>query len=691
MKIKQIYNLQTELNGKINTIQLSTDTNLGLDDTLVSSQNAIKQYLTSLIGDLPTLLNYKGAFNVSISGTTFDDISPAYVGDFYKISGNSVIDGVVLNNGDMLFINVDTVTVTAADVTKIDNTETVDLIHKNTQLINDSTFDTATDLNLASGSATKILPINLIELVKEESYVELTEEFVCPINTANTNVDFYLMLNTATTFPIIANINGVLLSATEATNVGGTNVVTINVPYALDATDTLKVIYRVTTVMYNETQTIAFNTISDTAKIIEYTGGVGTTTNLVIDSITYVIGNVGGSFVFDIGGANEHTFNTIGETFSFTSNLKTFTIIWAGFGSLVVRLSRDHVVENSLVTLSQTNGVTSQYYTPAWATFNSTQVGYLHGFLKVGDYIFASTRSGPVKILKLNANDLTYEVLEFTGAANFETTYGEIDKLTYSATKDRIYGCFGDLSPYDRKVRVVEINPHTLAWSVVITETRNPNSGWGPPITCDANYLYVGTYKSGTGTTDDVFKYNLSDYSYVGQVNVSGANRGIHALYADPYSNYLYATEFSYTTTARVFKIDRTTLTIVDTVTLDHGSPTDEFAITQTHIFVGLEDPTLRYVYKIDKSNLANISHITLPSGVTPCYGLTYDGTWIWGTYATSPGKLLKLNPTDMTYTIFTLPAGYNAINGFIDDGDRMFLSCWDHPAKVARLIKSQF
>lgn len=352
-------------------------------------------------------------------------------------------------------------------------------------------------------------------------------------------------------------------------------------------------------------------------------------------------------------------------------------------------LSLPYVVKPETKIFSSSNLVTSIYYNLNWTTFTSNVLGYLHGFIKAGNYLFCSSRSGPLKILKLNMDNFNdYQILEFSGTADFNTAYGPMDKMVYSEAKNRIYGAFGDGSPYDKKITVLELNPDTLAWNIVINETRNPVSGFGPQITCDSTHLYVGTATPNGGS---IFKYNLSDYSYVSDISVGNSDSGLHATYKDPYSNDIFTTEFDWTVAADVMKIDTVSMLKTGTLSIPDGKMTDEFAITETHLFVGLEDATNRRIYKINKSNFLDNSYITLPSGVNPCYGLTYDGTWIWGTYSTTPGKLLRLNPSNMSYEVFNMPTGVNSINGLVIDGYRMFVTSWEHPAKITRLKKTDY
>jgi len=339
----------------------------------------------------------------------------------------------------------------------------------------------------------------------------------------------------------------------------------------------------------------------------------------------------------------------------------------------------------------QDNSINSLYYDTSWSPFTSTKLAFLHGFIKVENYIYATTRSAPLKLLKINVDDFNnYSILEFTGTADFDTIYSGIDKIIYSSTRNRIYGVFSDnfTSAYDKKITVIEINPITLAYSIVINETLTPYSGFGPQITCDSSYLYVTT--SAGFSTDAIFKYNLSNFAYVSKINIGNSTEVLHSTVRDPYSKYIYTAEYSYGSSADLFKIDTETMLYDSSLSIPSPGLTDEFAITENHLFIGVEDSTRR-IYKIDKNNLSSYSYITLSSEVTPCYGLTYDGTWIWGTYATVPGKLLRMNPNDMSYIVYDLDSSINNINGFINDNNRIFLTSWEHPAKLSKLKKSKY
>ncbi len=88
--------------------------------------------------------------------------------------------------------------------------------------------------------------------------------------------------------------------------------------------------------------------VSDQEVLIEYIGAPGETAVVVLNNIYfYTIGNILGSFVWDIGGTNEHTFTYAGESIVQVAGGKSYTIIWNGFGSLIFTLQREDDLDAS--------------------------------------------------------------------------------------------------------------------------------------------------------------------------------------------------------------------------------------------------------------------------------------------------------------------------------------------------------
>lgn len=117
------------VNGLTGTVVI-TGQNTDTNHTAVN-YTAASAAITDHIAGIDTVLasvaggvNYKGNFDASAGDYTA--ISPADVGDLYKVSVAGTIGGVDWQVGDNLIVNKDVPgTVVAADVDKIDNTESV--------------------------------------------------------------------------------------------------------------------------------------------------------------------------------------------------------------------------------------------------------------------------------------------------------------------------------------------------------------------------------------------------------------------------------------------------------------------------------------------------------------------------------------------------------------------------------------
>jgi hypothetical protein len=76
-------------------------------------------------------------------------------------------------------------------------------------------------------------------------------------------------------------------------------------------------------------------TITETSGAIrlEYIGATDTDGIVVINGVTFIVGDIGGQFVFDIGGWQEHTFTLVDEEWQFIAGSMHFIIRWISSGS----------------------------------------------------------------------------------------------------------------------------------------------------------------------------------------------------------------------------------------------------------------------------------------------------------------------------------------------------------------------
>jgi photosystem II stability/assembly factor-like uncharacterized protein len=119
----------------------------------------------------------------------------------------------------------------------------------------------------------------------------------------------------------------------------GDNLYWNNLNYQLDSNDEVDLVYLVNqkyvNAMSGGTYTLTTNNL-----VIKFNGNSGSTATIIISGTSFTIGNVAGQFVFDIGGTQEHTFTTIGESYLVSVNGTDYKIIWDGFGSLIFSVEK---------------------------------------------------------------------------------------------------------------------------------------------------------------------------------------------------------------------------------------------------------------------------------------------------------------------------------------------------------------
>lgn len=197
--IKQIKNLLSVLANKINLSSLSTDVNLGTNDTLIPSQNAVKTYVDDKFSVLTNGLIYKGQFDASIN-TDFSSLGTVKKGYFYFISNSGTVDSLELSKGDMIIINNDTSNPTHLDIDKIDNTQ--------------------------------------LDLHYEKHVYTHSGAFI----SSNTTFNITLLNNTANGF-LMANCEGVFIKSNYINHVIGTNIISLTLPFTVEDGEIIEIYY----------------------------------------------------------------------------------------------------------------------------------------------------------------------------------------------------------------------------------------------------------------------------------------------------------------------------------------------------------------------------------------------------------------------------------------------------------------
>jgi photosystem II stability/assembly factor-like uncharacterized protein len=213
--------------------------------------------------------------------------------------------------------------------------------------------------------------------------------------------------------------------------------------------------------------TTTFNPKYDNT-VIRYYGSSGTTSTIIIDGVSYIVGNVAGQFVFDIGGSNQHTFTNILEKFTINVNGQDYDIIWDGFGSLIYSIEKKKIKPTKkLIQLIDENII-------------STTIEKI--MTKNNDlYILTSIASGAfTKNLFIYKNS-TSEWINTNIPKGYINQYDHYD-LAFNG--DTLFMCsyFVTSETDNHYPKIVKSTDNGKTWTIVYTETNNSLNGYLPQI-----------------------------------------------------------------------------------------------------------------------------------------------------------------------------------------------------------------
>jgi streptogramin lyase len=105
-----------------------------------------------------------------------------------------------------------------------------------------------------------------------------------------------------------------------------------------------------------------------------------------------------------------------------------------------------------------------------------------------------------------------------------------------------------------------------------------------------------------------------------------------------------------------------------------------------THVWIGLFTSPAKII-KMDPAD-GTYTVYTLASGENITRSICFDGTHVWIGLNTSPAKIIKMDPADGTYTVYTLASGENIAYSMCFDGTHVWTGLNTSPAKIRRITK---
>lgn len=275
---------------------------------------------------------------------------------------------------------------------------------------------------------------------------------------------------------------------------------------------------------------------------------------------------------------------------------------------------------------------------------------------------------------KTDLSDIT-SVTAQTGA----TPTGN-NNIFYVASKDKIYisGGYFD-GGFFANVVLFEVDP--AAWTVTIPVEKLIVSDAACYACTDGTYFYLTS-------SNTIHRFNVSDYAFVSSLSlVPQGIGGINTIAYD--GSKLFITNEQ--VPAKIARIDPGTFTVEDSTTLP---PNIGIAGGTTfygdYIFCGMQINTTQTIVRVNKSVLSDA--IVIDSGAVNCYGIYTEGTYIWTTYNTTPGKVVVTNPHNFqNSSVFTMSAGDTAQEITSDDSGNYYVIFYTSPGATTRFAPSAY
>jgi len=293
----------------------------------------------------------------------------------------------------------------------------------------------------------------------------------------------------------------------------------------------------------------------------------------------------------------------------------------------------------------------------------------IHGFAYYDGYLWASTRTSPGRILKIDPPTLDYQrIILDRGLNNGEdliSAEGYIWVILHTSPS-----------------KIIKIDPNTLDWEIAVA-FKSGEVGHGGSLEYAFGYLWAGGYGKIAKIDLDNLRYQIYDYS--GTVG----NTQFHALVSG--GNYIWGScpcSSLISQKTDILRINPSNPTQYDWLRLDELI-TDDMVYINDNLYAGTESEwKSSHVYKISND-------LTFTKGIThntKCYGIFYhQANGLWGTHEEKPGKLIKFD-LDLTLKgVYNLPNDFNHANEIVfDEIGNIYVTCWESPAKIVKLTPNR-
>jgi uncharacterized repeat protein (TIGR01451 family) len=328
--------------------------------------------------------------------------------------------------------------------------------------------------------------------------------------------------------------------------------------------------------------------------------------------------------------------------------------------------------------VSQSSGVISKFL-PAGDS-------YIHGLIYYNGYLYATTRTDPARVLKIDPT-----TLEVYSSTVLTSQYEGEDII---AVNNDIWVIL-----FTEPARLVRVNPATLSWNVALAFNQAVTStmGAGESLAYAFNYLWVGgrDHLARVDITNPLSPtYKLFDLT---ALNLDTSNIGLLGSLAHD-NQFLWGTYKQHTGDLKagtyyastVVKINHADPAGVYTTTELSTDTPDDSVFTGGAYFAGGEgqpaQTTPSDIYKFS-GNPAVYSATKAADSAS--YGLIVNPNepqYVWGAYVGSPGIVKKFSLDLTPVFTLTLPSGFNDPSEIAFDGNgNVYVTTWQSPAGIVK------
>jgi len=435
------------------------------------------------------------------------------------------------------------------------------------------------------------------------------------------------------------------------------------------------------------------------------------TTMTTVDKWTAPAGKFpAGEFLYNAGFLYHGTYHTPAHAYKIDPTTMTTSATWAGatgenllvgctWGGSSLHFGTDTIPEK-IIEIDPSTMITIR----AWDGDDATR-GHAYGMAYRADYPYTyHTRSGGalttgkvVRALSLGPRPAVdglaqryYEEVATTwfamvaGEGTHKDDEGAALSLTYWAT----HGVADRFKVIRRSIALFDTS--SLPDSAIITAATLSVYGFAkadPASNLPSVNVYATSPASHTALVPA--DYNIANWNKPTLIWTGAV--GFTTTFVLSLGAYIYVSGYDQTTILpQVFKIDPTTMTTVDVWTgIGLSNSAHHLCTDGTYIYVSIRSSPGK-VIKIDPATMATVETWTGEAGQNDTKQIVYDGTYLYVSSCIATGTAIKIDPVTMT-TVDTWigTAGQGWAEEVLLDDDYLYVGCDEIPLLVVKVNKT--